>query len=51
MNLYELNEMIQILLDENDPDNNDELISFYLRKRDELVLEIEKKIKEGLKNV
>ncbi len=49
MNLYELNEMIQILLDQNDPDNDD-LIHFYLRKRDELVLELEVKIKEVLEN-
>jgi len=47
MNLYELDELIQILIDENIPEN-DALIKLYLKKRKELVAEIMKDLENIL---
>ena len=43
MDLYELNRLINCLINENDPNNN-ELIQFYKRKRVELVETIKHKL-------
>jgi len=49
MNLFELDQIINQLIEENNP-SNDELISFYYRKRDELVVILSEKINEIIEN-
>ncbi len=47
MNLQRLDELINSLIQENDP-GNDELIEFYIKKRAELVKQIWKNVEKGL---
>ena len=47
MNLYELNLILNQLIDEDDPNNN-ALIEFYIKKREELIEEISKEINKIL---
>ena len=47
MDLYELNRLINCLINENNPNNN-ELIQFYKQKRVELIVKIGNAVSEKL---